>query len=608
MFNIKAPDAGAAYMHRADDPTHTATSRRATFKPGINDKITNLFARREHPKIAGFVGSLRTMDLKLRESINQRKLGNDRARLERMVSPASPEESEKQAAARQHLDREIERREIKQQRLQRKQLLSGKAREGSLDEAALVEANAWQRSDLEGRGYTDTVGLSATRLHSVGTHYLSHKGDRHGIRINDMKPPATAALVASMSSAGYDRGSTGVTAAARSTVQHALVGVHAAALLMKGETELFLSKSGRLDQGTRNRLAASARSAGHQRKMLRASPLGKDAVNLAFEEGVEAQIKAAEKLQADDTEYEVRESNAGIEPPQTSHLQRKVNAYYRAKFSAQAQQAAENAGVKAGGHAAPGEKAAEEKGLLSAVSTDLSGSSTSSGSNGGEQTARAGRVMRFAVSVANLAPRTSKIIFSQKTNPARHAAADFNIRARRSALQGTLLETVQADQARQAMLHFPIASDTAPPMPWRGQSQADVPDETATSSRHAPSVSSLGSQSIQEEDDDDLYAPPPRQLQRPSRKPPSPPPKLHEAEVAEDARAHALLDQEAASRDFLGRLSAEDLEQDRQARRQLSGRPQQSPQSPGETSASYIPGGEDDLSQRWIDTEERDEP
>ncbi|MGC4242425.1 MAG: hypothetical protein QM686_09265, partial [Herbaspirillum sp.] len=347
--------------------------------------------------------------------------------------------------------------------------------------------------------------------------------------------------------------------------------------------------------------------AGHQRKMLRASPLGIDAVNLAFEEGVEAQIKAAEKLQADDTEYEVRESNSSIEPPQTSHLQRKVNAYYRAKFSPQAQQGAGNASVKAGGPAAPGEKAAEEKGLLSAVSTDLSGSSTSSGSNGGEQTARAGRVMRFAVSVANLAPRTSKAIFSQKANPARHAAADFNIRARRSALQGTLLETVQTDQARQAMLHFPIASDTAPPMPWRAQSQAAVPAETATSSRQARSVSSLGSQSIQEEDDDDLYAPPPRGLQRPSRKPPSQPPKLHEAEVVEDARAHALLDQEAASRDFLGRLSADDLEQDRQARHQLSGRSQESPQSPGETSASYIPGGEDDLSQRWIETEERDE-
>lgn len=435
------PDIQAGYLYRPDDHTGVVTAKRADFRPGVNDKLTNMLARSGHPRAAGFVNAVRAFDLGLRRSINTRQLDSARARIEKMgQEAASAGTDEKSVGRRDRLDARVHDLEIKDDRLAAKQELSVAARQGKLDDAVPI-ANEYQRAALRDRGYTEATGsLSKTGLDREQSQYLVSSVDGHRIRINADRPPLLARMVASSVSAAYDRGSSGAAAAARSTAQHALVGVEAAARYVQGAAARGLSNSKLLDEGSRARMAASAERATGARDMLRSSLQGRSALNAAFGQAVDAQRASAQQRLDTQAEhgYLVRDVQHGVKPPQTRMLERRIDAYYRGKAQAAGQ-------VEGEGGAPPAP--------------------------------RAGRMMRFVVGVANTgtlafihmhggAGMTAYWRASVKDGHedrhlaagARHgaaeAAAGYKYGARQAALQGRLTEFLQEPHAAGAMDDF----------------------------------------------------------------------------------------------------------------------------------------------------------
>lgn len=184
------PDIQAGYLYRPDDHTGVVTAKRADFRPGVNDKLTNMLARSGHPRAAGFVNAVRAFDLGLRRSINTRQLDSARARIEKMgQEAASAGTDEKSVGRRDRLDARVHDLEIKDDRLAAKQELSVAARQGKLDDAVPI-ANEYQRAALRDRGYTEATGsLSKTGLDREQSQYLVSSVDGHRIRINADRPP-----------------------------------------------------------------------------------------------------------------------------------------------------------------------------------------------------------------------------------------------------------------------------------------------------------------------------------------------------------------------------------------------------------------------------------
>ena len=452
------PGVQAGYLYRPDDHTGVATAKRADFRPGVNDKLTNMLARGGHPRVAGFVNAVRVLDLGLRRSSNARRLDSARAKIEKMGQEAVPaEKSQIFANRRDRLEAKIQDLEINGARLETKENLSAMARQGSL-ESSVPLANEFHRQELRRGGYTEATGnLSRTELHREQSQYLVSSADGHRIRINAERPPLLARMVASSVSAAYDSGSSGATAAARSMAQHALLGVGLAAAYVEGMAAKGLSNSKLLDEGSRARMAVAAERKTGESDMLRSSLQGRSALNAAFDRAVDTQqASAGQRLSTQGQHgYLVRDAEHGVKPPQTRLLERRINQYYQTKAEAASSRGA------AEGEAQP----------------DI----------------HAGRMVRFATKVANVPALLSihmhggasmaglwrasaqgegehaqRHLDSAARHGAREAAAGFKYGAREAAIRGRLTTFLQEPQAVEAVDYFvPAAPAVAPGPPER---------------------------------------------------------------------------------------------------------------------------------------------
>ncbi|MBN9473214.1 MAG: hypothetical protein ABS43_12405 [Bordetella sp. SCN 67-23] len=445
MSRIDNPaDVQAGYMYRPDDHTGVATAKRADFRPGPNDKLVNALARKEHPRAAGLVNTLRTLDLGLRRSVNTARLDSARARLDKMKQENVPaDKAQAFAERRRRLEARVENLDLKDARLDLKQQLSKQARAGSLPEALPI-ANMTIGEELERRGYTEATGnLSKTGLRSEQSQYLVSSADGHRIRVNAERPPWLARMVASSVSAAYDRGSSGTAAAALNLAQHALVGVKMAAAHVEGAAAKGLSTSKQLDEGSRARMEAAVERTLGKRDMLRSSLQGRSALNAAFDRAVDAQqASAAQRLNTQSQHgYRVRDAVHGIKPPQTRLLERRVNQYYQAKAEAASGQETGEGGappaIQAGRMVRFATKVANVPALLSI-----------------RMHAGAGRAGLWRASAQSPDERTQRQREDLEKHVAREDAAGIKYGVREAAIRGRLQAFLQEPQTMEALDGF----------------------------------------------------------------------------------------------------------------------------------------------------------
>lgn len=460
----------AGYFHHVDDTTKTATALRATYQPSLNNKITNKFARMDMPRLAGFTNAVRDFDLSIRQSWNRNRLASARNKIDDLR--AKGEGGDK----RQRLQASVERREHKEVRHTDKRTI-GKAAVHQALEDETKEAQELLQARLASLQYQPLEGLRAVEHERVSSRYLSATGDGHRIKIHSEGPPRLAAMVANQVSAGYDRGSSGVSNRTRSAMQHALVGIQGAALSIKGGVAGQLAGSRMLDQGSRARMDVRAARAGEKREMLQASLRGNVALNAAYQQTVEQQIAAAGRRQdaraapggEDLPEYVVRASHEGVKPPQTRFWDRKVNQFYAATpAKTEAAAAADDASSIS---------SLDEKEMEQEQSTQR----------------KPGRLGRFVLGVSNLRNKrevrraAADVAIAQAKlagSPAQEKEAGYEdawqrgntalaksshaYATRRSAWSGKLMETLQQQEVRNFQNDaFPAQADLNEPLPWQ---------------------------------------------------------------------------------------------------------------------------------------------
>lgn len=471
------PDIPAGYFHHSDDTTKTATAQRATFNPSVNNKITNRFTRMGMPAVANMVNSVRNMDLSIRQSVNKRRLDSARSKFDKLDDEGSGDTGKLQKYAAR-----MQRFGLKETRLDNKRLIGESAVKGQLADGTDV-ANQAFAGELRSKGYEELEGLRDTPLHQMTSRYLSSTEDRHRIKINLERPQALARMNANWVGSSYDNGSSGATRAARSTVQHALVGIQGAALSIKGSIAKGLAENKRLDEGSRARMEVRAARATQKKTLLQASFQGNAALNQAYERIVEEQLDDARARLAntDGPAYEIRQSMQGTKPAQTRFWERRASAYYGHQPAA-VNDTAETEAAQAEGR-------------------------------------KAGRMAKIAIGISNIGPRASLAYHSAKASNVYvklHSArseeerdayelrqekqsAIMNNRAhvattRRSIVQGQLLNTLKSEENLRMMDEsFPIAEAVHMPLPWAQQGRDSATSTPDSVSRTEP------------DDDDDLY-------------------------------------------------------------------------------------------------------
>jgi len=470
MNDIKTDHAQAAYLYAPEDPTRTRTAQRATFNPSLRDRITNRLANQDHPRLAGFVNSLRVTSLKLRDSSNNRALQRTRDRFDALSRNAVEDDDEERHA----LKTTIDNRTTQQARIEVKKTLAQNALKGKYREA-LADANQEYPDMLREKGYTvQATDRATTPSNSATTNYLISQRDGHRVRVNTERPPGLARMVASSRSEAYDKGTSGGSwAAARSTVQHALVGVQQAALYVKGSTAGKLSRQQwMLDDGSRRRLEASSRRAADDRSMLSEAFHGNDALNQAFDAAVQRQrdqaarmVAPAEADAADGPRYEIRQPVRGVKPPRLNFLERRMVARYS--------------------------KPVTGEGTAQASAAEAIDAAAQADQSGPALPRRAGRMMQFAVEISVVGARASSFYHQGMVGDLQWKAlsrgsreaedknyeklAEHVVKAdakaypmviRRSAMQGLLQSPMTAGHARNIMEgHFPLVQDVAAPPP-----------------------------------------------------------------------------------------------------------------------------------------------
>lgn len=462
------PDIPAGYFHQIDDTTKTATAQRATFNPSVNNQITNRFTRMGMPKVANMVNSVRNMDLSIRQSVNKRRLDSARSKFGALEDEQSGDTEKLQKYGGQ-----MQRFGLKQARLDNKRLIGEAAVKGELADGTQL-ANQAFAGELRSRDYQELSGLRDTPLHQIASNYLSSRDDRHRIKINSERPPALARMIANSVSSGYDNGSSGASRAARSTVQHALVGIQGAALSIKGSMSRSLSESKWLDEGARARMDVRAARTTQKKSMLQASFQGNIALNRAFERtrGEQAADAAARLANPEGPDYEIRESIQGVKPPQTRLWERRASAFASAFYAAP---------PEAANHAAE--------------TNSLAGNDVASAEAQGR---KAGRMARVAIGISNIGPRAALAYHAAKASQIHvklHSArseeeydsydlkrekqeALINNRAhvamtRRSIVQGKLIDTLKSRENIETMdASFPLTDDVQRPLRQQGRERA----------------------------------------------------------------------------------------------------------------------------------------
>lgn len=411
--------AAAGYFHDPGDVQKTATALRATYNPSLSNRITNAFARQERPKLAKFVNGFRNLDLSLREAVNGRRQDKARKQFAALAGDDNASTEDLQAAARR-----LDHLEHKAGRLDTKRTLGETARAGALDEGVQL-ANEGLQEKLLQEGYVPLAGLRDVPHDRVPSPYLVSGEDGHRIKIHSERPPLLARMIANSVSDGYDRGSSGAGRAARSTLQHALVGVYSAEQSIKGMGARALAGSGWLDKGASARMDLRGARTVQKRHLLQASFGGNVTLNDAFEQVRGQQTAHAEAYEdAAPDEYARHGAPNGVRPLQTRFWQRRVDAFY----------------------------------------------SRHSG-DGPPPGAAPDAIARFAVGVANLRAKASKSVYAsrqQRAEAKAQASEDSDVRDRyvakasryganadkwgqqvsrnRSALQGRLLDTLRGTE------------------------------------------------------------------------------------------------------------------------------------------------------------------
>lgn len=320
------PDSLAGYFHESGDAEKTATARRSDYKPGPLNRLTNKFARNDHPRLAKFANGIRSIDLSLRQAVNNRRLDSARKRFDAVDGADNATLAELQAAAAP-----VNRLAHKARRLDTKQLLGQVAAAGELADG-VQEANEGLQHALLEDGFVPLEGLRDIAHTSIPSGYLVGP-DGHRIKINMERAPLAARVVADSVSAGYDRGSSGAGRAIRSTWQHALVGVYSAEQSIKGMAARKLSGASWLDDGARARMDVRAARTVQKRTLLQAAFKGNAGLNNAYIAVVNEQQEGAQQRLDNSAgpEYAVRERVDGVKPAQTHFLERRAKAYYQAR-------------------------------------------------------------------------------------------------------------------------------------------------------------------------------------------------------------------------------------------------------------------------------------
>ncbi|MBP0597287.1 hypothetical protein J8I26_04175 [Herbaspirillum sp. LeCh32-8] len=463
----------AGYFHHVDDTSKTATARRATYNPSPNNKITNKFARMDMPRMAGMVNAVRDFDLSIRQSWNRNRLNSARNKVDDLR--AKGETGDKM----QRLQESVGRREHKDMRLVDKRSIGKAAVQKALnDETEMAQENL--QAHLRSLDYQPLEGLRDVEHERVTSRYLSSVDDGHRIKIHSDGPPRLAAMVANQVSADHDRGASGISRRARSTMQHALVGIKGASLSLTGGVTGVMAGSRMLDQGSRARMDVRSARARQERDMLKGALGGNEALNASYRQTVEQQIADAARRQAasegqngqDLPTYVVRASQDGIKPPQTRFWDRKVNQFYSPRPLAPATgEAATDAASDASSIHSFDEKEAEEQQTVQR---------------------KPGRLARFALGVSNLRnkralqragaevamanaklagfPDSEKKEAYEAAWQRSHTALDKASHAyatRRSAFQGKLIETLQQAEVRDyQQTSFPEQTHLSGNLPW----------------------------------------------------------------------------------------------------------------------------------------------
>ncbi|TWC67345.1 hypothetical protein [Herbaspirillum sp. SJZ099] len=440
------------YFHRSDDASKTATALRSTFNPSPNNKITNMLARHHMPRAAGMVNAVRDLDLSIRKSWNQRRLDSARSKLGKMTGAEEKPgafDLQRQRAAEQ----QVEQREHNIRRLNGKQLIGQDAKAGRLDHQTVSELNEALQSHLKGKDYVPLSGLSDAKPESVRSRYLNEINDNHRIKVHSDGPPQLASYVANRVSAAYDRGASGVASRTLSTLQHALVGIQGAALSVKGAVAGSLAESKYLDAGGRARMDVRAARSEQKRTMLQASLKGNEVLKQAYRDVVEEQARSARARFApsdnpDQPRYVVRASaEDGKAPPQTRSWERRINQLRQQPDAEQGMPrkpgrlarfalATSNLRNKRAVHKAGGDM------LLAAVKLN--------GINSDEQNAASMRKMEQSATA--------------------YDKAGHKYVARRSLLQGTLIETLAKPEMREMLdRSFPTQDRVHDDLPWQSR-------------------------------------------------------------------------------------------------------------------------------------------
>ncbi|WP_050468532.1 hypothetical protein [Herbaspirillum chlorophenolicum] len=471
------------YFHHIDDASKTSTALRSTFNPSPNNKITNMLARHHMPRAAGMVNAVRDLDLSIRKSWSQRRLDSARSKLEKMTG------AEEKPGAFDLQRQRAEQHEHNIRRLNGKQFIGQDARAGRLDHQTVSELDEALQSHLQGKGYVPLSGLSDAKPESVRSRYLSDINDNHRIKVHSDGPPRLASYVANRVSAAYDRGASGAASRTRSTLQHALVGIQGAALSVKGAVAGSLIESKHLDAGGRARMDVRAARSEQKRTMLQASLKGNEVLKQAYRDVVEEQAKSARARFApsdnpDQPSYVVRSAGDGKAPPQTRSWERRINQLRQQPDVAPA--------------------AATLESQSTGYSTD--GSIDKPDAEQGAPR-KPGRLARFALAASNLrnkrdlhkASGDMTLVFAKVigvNSEQQHAAhmrdlkqsltasdkAGHKYVARRSLLQGTLIETLAKPEMREMLdRSFPTQRRVHDDLPWQSRPTRPTPrdDEEA---------------------------------------------------------------------------------------------------------------------------------
>ncbi|MCA1325635.1 hypothetical protein [Herbaspirillum sp. alder98] len=465
------PIPSPGYFHQAGDASKTSTALRSTFNPSPNNKITNMLARNHMPRAAGMVNAVRGLDLSIRQSWNQRRLDSARGKLEKMTGAAD----QTNVADLQSQRQRVEQREHNALRLHGKQALGEQASSGRLEQTVSDFDEALQ-DHLTKKDYVPLTGLSDIKAENVKSWYLNDIKDNHRLKVHSDGPPLLAEHVARRVSAAYDRGASGAASRSLSTLQHALVGIQGAALSVKGAVAGRLAESQYLDAGGRARMDVRAARSEQKRTMLQASLQGNASLRQAYRDVVEEQAKSARARTApsDDPNqphYVARAAGPnGEAPPQTRSFDRFVNRL-----------------------AQPREVAPPAAKLESqSTGSSTTGSIDRPAAEPGVQR-QPGRMSRFAMAAANLrnkrhlqkaggdlALASVKLrginseeqdgAYKQQVRQSSAATdkAGHQYVARRSALQGKLLETLDKKEVRKMQDDaFPTQRWVHDELPWQ---------------------------------------------------------------------------------------------------------------------------------------------